>query len=135
MTSFGVFVVGRDGKVIGAQGAPGLGLNWNDAPAAATDAPATSLVEGHRPRRAGEVVLDPSTADQAGYELGDPGRAGHLRDRPMVPAELVGLAEFGGGSLAGASMSIFDTQTAQALLTGGRDAYSDAWVTAADGVS
>jgi putative ABC transport system permease protein len=135
VTSFGVFVVGRDGKVIGAQGAPGLGFNWNDAPAAASDEPSTSLVDGRQPRRAGEVVLDPRTAEKAGYRLGDRVVLVTSGDRPMVHAELVGLAEFGGGSLAGASMSIFDTVTAQELFVGGRDAYSDAWVTAAEGVS
>jgi len=134
VTSFGVFVVGEDGKVIGAQGAPGLGFNWHDAPAASDDRPSIRLVEGHRPLRAGQVVLDPSTAEKAGYEVGDDVALVTSGARPMVHARLVGLAEFGGGSLAGASMSIFDTHTAQALFAGGRDVFSDAWVTAADGV-
>ena len=37
VTNFATFVVGRDGKVIGAQGAPGLGLNYHDAPAGRPD--------------------------------------------------------------------------------------------------
>jgi len=135
VTSFGVFVVGEDGKVIGAQGAPGLGFNWNDAPAASDDKPSIQLVEGHRPLRAGQVVLDPRTAEKAGYEVGEEVHLVTSGAKPMVRARLVGLAEFGGGSLAGASMSIFDTHTAQALFTDGRDVFSDAWVTAADGVS
>jgi putative ABC transport system permease protein len=135
VTSFGVFVVSDEGKVIGAQGAPGLGFNWNDAPAAGSDESATTLTEGRRPERAGEVVLDPQTAEKAGYEVGDQVPLVTSGDQPVVRAELVGLAEFGGGSLAGASMSIFDTATSQDLFTGGRDVYSDAWVTAADGVS
>jgi putative ABC transport system permease protein len=135
VTSFGVFVVSDEGKVIGAQGAPGLGFNWNDAPAAGSDGSATTLTEGRRPERAGEVVLDPQTAQKAGYEVGEQVPLVTSGDQPVVRAELVGLAEFGGGSLAGASMSIFDTATAQDLFTGGRDVYSDAWVTAADGVS
>jgi putative ABC transport system permease protein len=135
VTSFGVFVVGEDGKVIGAQGAPGLGFNWNDAPAASDDKPSIQLVEGHRPQRAGQVVLDPRTAEKAGYEVGEEVHLVTSGAQPMVHARLVGLAEFGGGSLAGASMSIFDTRTAQALFTDGRDVFSDAWVTAADGVS
>jgi putative ABC transport system permease protein len=135
VTSFGVFVVGEDGKVIGAQGAPGLGFNWNNAPAASDDRPSIRLVEGHRPFRAGQVVLDPQTADKAGYAVGDDVRLVTSGARPVVRARLVGLAELGGGSLAGASMSVFDTRTAQALFTGGRDVFSDAWVTAAEGVS
>ena len=33
VTTFGVFVVGTDGKLVGAQGAPGLGGNYTGAPA------------------------------------------------------------------------------------------------------
>ncbi|HEX2176993.1 MAG TPA: ABC transporter permease [Nocardioidaceae bacterium] len=135
VTSFGVFVVGEDGKVIGAQGAPGLGFNYHEAPAASDDQPAVSMVEGRQPQRAGEVVLDPTTAEKAGYDVGDQVALVTSGDQPMVHAELVGLAEFGGGSLAGASMSIFDTRTAQDLFADGRDVFTDVWVTAADGVS
>jgi len=135
VNSFGVFVVGEDGKVIGAQGAPGLGFNWNTAPAASDDRPSISLVQGHRPLSAGQVVLDPRTADKAGYDVGDEVQLVTSGAQPMVRARLVGLAEFGGGSLAGASMSIFDTHTAQALFTNGLDVFSNVWVTAADGVS
>jgi putative ABC transport system permease protein len=135
VTSFGVFVVSDEGKVIGAQGAPGLGFNWNDAPAAGSDESATALTQGRRPERTGEVVLDPLTAQKARYEVGEQVPLVTSGDQPVVRAELVGLAEFGGGSLAGASMAIFDTDTAQDLFAEGRDVYSDAWVTAADGVS
>jgi putative ABC transport system permease protein len=31
VTSFGVFVISDEGKVIGGQGAPGLGVSYNDA--------------------------------------------------------------------------------------------------------
>jgi putative ABC transport system permease protein len=133
--SFGVFVVGEDGKVVGAQGAPGLGFNWNTAPSAATDEPALTLVEGRAPRGGGEVLLDPGTAEKAGYEVGERVPLVTSGEQPRVDARLVGLAEFGGGSLAGASLSVFDTRTAQDMFTGGRDVYSDVWVTAADGVS
>ncbi|MGH3357063.1 MAG: ABC transporter permease [Nocardioidaceae bacterium] len=135
VTSFGVFVVAEDGKVIGAQGAPGLGFNWNDAPSAADDRPSITLTDGRRPRVAGEVALDPVTAEKAGYRIGDQVPLVTSGAQPAIRAELVGVAEFGGGSLAGASMSIFDTATAQDLFTGGRDVFSDAWVTATDGVS
>src|SRR5450759_221160 len=33
VTSVGVFVIGKDGKVIGARGAPGIAVNFSDAPA------------------------------------------------------------------------------------------------------
>lgn len=134
VTSFGVFVVGEDGKVIGAQGAPGLGLNYNDAPAA-HDLEGLTVSEGRAPERSGEVALDSGTAEKAGYEVGDEVPIVTSGDQPVIEAELVGIAEFGGGSLAGASLTIFDTQTSQDLFQQGKDVYTDIWVTADDGVS
>src|SRR5918995_3211281 len=52
-----VFVVGADGKVIGGRGPPGLGTNWNDAPAEDGSIP-LQIVDGDGPARPGEVVLD-----------------------------------------------------------------------------
>src|SRR5699024_4159443 len=48
---------------------------------------------------------------------------------------LVGTAEFGGGGLAGASLIIFDTATAQQIFLDGEDAYNSIGLTAAEGVS
>ncbi|HET7325716.1 MAG TPA: FtsX-like permease family protein [Nocardioidaceae bacterium] len=134
VTAFGVFVVGEDGKVIGAQGAPGLGLNYNDAPAA-HDLDGLTVAEGRAPQRAGEVALDSSTAEKAGYAVGDQVPIVTSGDKAALEAELVGIADFGGGSLAGASLTIFDTETAQDLFHHGKDVYTDVWVTADDGVS
>ena len=135
VTSFGVFVVGENGKVIGGQGAPGLGVNWNDAPAA-NGLEGLTITEGDEPSGADEVVLDESTAEQAGYEIGD---EVHLVTSAMQAVQrptLVGVASFAdGGSTNGATITVFDTATAQALFAGGQDVYNDAWVTAADGVS
>ncbi len=129
-----VFVLGSDGKLIGGNGPPSLGLNYNDAPAI-TGEPALRLVEGRPPQGGDEVVLDVDTARRGGYDLGDSVSLVTSTDEPQLSAELVGLAEFGDGSLLGATLSIFDTDTMQQLFLGGRDAYTDAWVTAADGVS
>ncbi|MGH3367354.1 MAG: ABC transporter permease [Nocardioidaceae bacterium] len=134
VTAFGVFVVGADGKVIGAQGAPGLGLNYNDAPAA-HDLQGLTVGKGRAPARTGQVALDSSTAEKAGYHIGDQVQIVTSGAQPALRAELVGLADFGGGSLAGASLTIFDTETSQDLFQRGRNAYTDIWVTAKDGVS
>ncbi|MEO6145009.1 MAG: FtsX-like permease family protein, partial [Dermatophilaceae bacterium] len=45
------------------------------------------------------------------------------------------VGKFGGGSMAGASLTTFDTKTAQQLFLGGKDAYNDIWVSAKDGVT
>ncbi len=132
----GTFVIGEDGKAVGGQGAPGLGLNWNDAPGQG-GLPVVTLAEGRGPEREGEVALDSRTADRAGYDVGDQvplvtsSSAGD-----QIEATLVGTFEFAdGGTLAGASLTAFDTQTAQKLFLGGRDEFNDLWVSAEPGVS
>lgn len=134
VTSFTTFVVGTDGKVVGGQGAPGLGMSYSDAPAG-HGVSALSLVSGREPQRAGEVTLDSTTAEKAGYRLGDTVRLVSSGSTPQISATLVGIVDFGNGGTVGASVATFDTRTAQELFVGGEDAFSDAWVTAKDGVS
>ncbi|NYG07217.1 putative ABC transport system permease protein [Phycicoccus badiiscoriae] len=127
------FVVSTKGKLIGGQGAPGLGLSWNDAPTASGEPPA-HITRGRSPHQKGEVVLDAGTAERAGYRIGDVVTLATSSPTPIVRATLVGLAEFKSG-LVGATLTFFDTKTAQGLYLGGKDEYTDAWVTAKDGVS
>ena len=134
VSNFGTFVVGPDGKVVGGQGAPGLGLNYTDAPAA-TGEQAVTVVDGRAPGGPGEVALDTHTAEQAGYTVGDTVQLVTSGDRPRLSARLVGTVEFSGGGTAGASLTMFDTDVAQRLYLGGKDAFTDIWVTGKDGVS
>ncbi|MFC7733766.1 ABC transporter permease [Actinomadura keratinilytica] len=59
-------VVGRDGKIVGAEseGPPQLGVNW--VPGGDYE-----LTSGRAPRGSGEFVLDADTADKAGLRVGD----------------------------------------------------------------
>ena len=134
VSDFGTFVVGADGKLVGGNGAPGIGINYNDAPAM-TGETAANIVSGRPPERSGEVVIDTGTAERAGYDVGDTVQLVTPTDEPSLTATLVGTMEFGGGSMAGASLIAFDTPTAQDLYLGGRDAYNDIWVTGRNGVS
>jgi putative ABC transport system permease protein len=134
VTSFGVFVVDKKGKVIGGQGAPGIGASYNDAPAG-HGLDGVAITEGRAPAKAGEITLDPQTATSAGYKVGDVVPLVTSGAQPSVKATMVGVGTFGGGGLAGASLTLFDTDTAQQLFHSGKDVYNDIWVTAKDGVS
>ncbi len=133
VNAFGVYVVGSDDKVVGGLGPPALGGNLTDAPAAGGDG--LVLVEGQAPQGEKEVVLDQATADRAGYGLGDRVPLLTPRGSSTLEPTLVGIIDFAdGGSLNGATFAAFDTATAQELFLDGEDAFSDVWVTAADGV-
>ncbi|GAA4709478.1 ABC transporter permease [Nocardioides conyzicola] len=146
VSAFGVFVVSKSGKVVSGFGPPAIGGNWSDAPAG-HGLQGLTIVQGHEPHGADEVVLDERTAERAGYVVGDkvdiiPSTAtaipadGQPVASTRIEPELVGIAGFpSGGSLNGATYAAFDTPTAQALFLGGEDAYTDIWVTAEDGVS
>src|SRR5450631_3387986 len=134
VSSVGVFVIGKDGKVIGAQGAPGIGMNFTDAPAG-HGVPGLSISSGRAPAKAGEITLDPSTANKGGYRIGDTVPMVSSGTQPSIKATMVGVGKFGGGGLAGASLTTFDLRTAQQLFEGGKDVYTGIWVTARDGVS
>ncbi|MFX4286908.1 ABC transporter permease [Janibacter sp. G349] len=132
--AIGVFVVGKNGKVVGGQGAPALSFNYSEAPNQLGKNPIV-IDDGRAPERDGEVMVDTATAERAGYEVGDDISLVTTGDTPEIKAELVGTMTFGEGGMAGASVVIFDTKTMQKYFMDGKDEYSSVWVTAKDGVS
>jgi len=134
ISNFGTFVVGKDGKLIGGSGPPGIAVNYSAGPAA-NGVPVANLQRGRWPAAEGEIVLDTTTADKAGYVIGDSVPLVTASERPRVSARLVGTAAFGGSTLVGSSVVMFDTAQAQQLFMQGKDAYSQVWVTAAPGTS
>ncbi|TCJ00589.1 FtsX-like permease family protein [Aeromicrobium sp. IC_218] len=130
----GLFVVKKNGKLLGGTGAPTLAFNWTDAPNTLGE-PVATITSGRAPQASGEVVLDERAADQAGYEVGDTVQMITAGEQPRVQAELVGLAEFAGGGLAGASLVFFDTATAQDVFLDGQDAFTSIALTADPGVT
>ena len=134
VNALGVYVVDTDNKVVGGLGPPAFGGNWNDAPAAGGEG--LEIIDGRAPEGPDEVVLDESTAERAGYAVGDAVPLLTPRGAERLQPTLVGIAGFpSGGSLNGATLAAFDTATAQDLFLDGEDAYSNLWVTAEDGVS
>ena len=80
-------------------------------------------------------MFDAKTAERSGYYLGEKVHIVTSSDQALITPKLVGILDFPeGGSLNGATYAAFDTATAQSLFLGGKDEFSDIWVTA-DGVS
>jgi len=129
-----VFVIGKDGKVIGGNGPPGLAINRTNADSL-TGEPILTLVDGDYPTGPDQVALDVDAAEKGGFDIGDeielatPGRP------PVMNAKLTGLVEFGSGGLNGATLTVFDSKFMQERFYGGRNVYSTVSLNAADGVS
>lgn len=135
VVSYGLFVIGSNNRVVGGQGAPGLGFNDSGAPAA-HGVKGLQIVRGRAPVGRDEVAIDAATARRADLRVGQQVRLVSSGRRALLQPRLVGIADFpDGGSLNGATASIFDTRTAQKLFLDGKRAFTDAWVTAAPGVS
>jgi putative ABC transport system permease protein len=130
VTDQGTFIIGKDGKVVGSGGgAPGIGGNFNDAPAADGSAIVT-ITQGHAPAGPNEVVIDEKSAATAGFVLGDSIQLVTSGAQPSVTGTLVGTLRFGeSGNLIGATLALFDTATAQQLYLGGANAFNDIAVT------
>jgi putative ABC transport system permease protein len=133
--ALGVFVVGRDHKVVGGLGAPTYGISYSDAPAG-HGIPGLTMLAGHPPHGPDEVVLDERAAQEAGYTIGDEVPIVTAARRAALTKRLVGLAGYADNtSLAGATLTIFDVRTAQRLFLHGQRAFTNVWVTARPGVS
>ena len=80
--AIGVFVVGKDHKVVGGLGAPTYGISYSDAPAG-HGIPGLTLLDGHPPHGPHQIVLDEKTAEEGGYFIGEkvPDRDGHPQGR------------------------------------------------------
>lgn len=124
-------VIDKDGEPIGnpGQGPPTFGFSWGEDP----ELNQFSLTEGRAPAGPGELALDDSTADAAGFALGD--QVTVLTSTGSESFELVGVARFGtSGSLGGATTALFELTEAQRVLAadGVLDGVS---VRAADGIT
>lgn len=133
LTDYTTFVVSKKGKLIGGQGAPGLGVNFNTAPSAGGES-MFRLAEGAWPAKDGEIAVDSRTAKTGGYVVGDTVQVVTAAAQAKVAPKLTGIME-PSGSLVGASVVVWTTHQAQALYQEGKDVYNDVWVTAADGTS
>jgi putative ABC transport system permease protein len=133
--ALGVFVVGKNHKVVGGLGAPTYGISYSDAPAE-HGVPGLTIIDGRAPHGPHEVVLDARTATKADYFIGETIPIVTATRKAVLQEKLVGLAGYADNvSLAGATLTVFDVPTAQKLFLKGRAAFTNLWVTAEPGVS
>lgn len=122
-------IISADGKPVGGQGPPTLGVSWVDVPA--LNSLRIDEGNGRPPAAPDEVAIDVATAKAQGFELGD-----SIKIQISSGAQtfrLVGLANFGTeDNLAGATISIFSLPRAQELF-GLEGRYSQIDVLADDG--
>ncbi len=128
-----VFVIGKDGKVIGGNGPPGLAFNYTGAESI-SGKPILTLEDGSMPDGPDQIALDVKTAENAGYEVGDQVSLITPGAPPTMRARLTGLVDFGNGGLVGATITIFDRTFMQARFFEGKDVYSAISLVGQDGV-
>jgi putative ABC transport system permease protein len=128
----GVALLDSEGEPIGGNGPPQLGVSYPEFP----DDPALSqvtLVEGRAPSAPGEIAVDLTTAEKAGFTIGDTVQV--VTQGPRIEAPLVGLVRFGvAGSLGGATLTLFEREYAQQTFLG-EDAWTELAASAQEGVS
>ncbi|HEY0642218.1 MAG TPA: ABC transporter permease [Nocardioides sp.] len=130
----GSFLLGKDDKLVGGQGAPTLAFNY--APAENMQGEQVlELNQGRWPEKPGEITLDTSSAERGAYEVGDIVTLIVPTKEPKRTFTLVGTADFNGGGTAGATLVLLDTVEAQDIFLDGQDAFTSVSLTAADGVS
>ena len=130
----GSFLLGKDDKMVGGQGAPTLAFNF--APGENMQGEQVlELNHGRWPEKPGEVTLDTSSAERGAYEVGDKVTLIVPTREPRRTFTLVGTADFNGGGTAGATLVLLDTEAAQEIFLDGQDAFTSVALTGADGVS
>jgi putative ABC transport system permease protein len=130
----GSFLLGKDNKLVGGQGAPTLAFNYAPSENMAGEE-ILELNEGRWPEEPGEITIDTSSAERGSYEVGDTVTMIVPTTEPRREFTLVGTADFNGGGTAGATLVLLDTAEAQEIFLGGEDAFTTVSLTGADGVS
>jgi putative ABC transport system permease protein len=130
----GSFLLGKDDKLVGGQGAPTLAFNYAPVDNMQGDE-ILVLTEGRWPEKPGEVTLDTSSAERGAYEVGDTVTMIVPTAEPKRDFTLVGTADFNGGGTAGATLVLLDTEEAQEIFLDGEDAFTSVALTGAEGVS
>jgi len=122
-------VVDKHGKAVSTGGAPTLGTSWT------SDAQMNPLTvrRGRPPANGSEIAVDAGTAAKHDLHVGDTVTV--LLQGPSMRAKIVGIVGFGEqDNLAGATLVVFDTATAQRVFDA-PDQFDAIEVAADQGVS
>lgn len=131
----GVDIVNKEGDgTLGATGAPHFGANWTDP--TSNESGSVHIVEGKPPVSADQVVVDAITAKSEKLKVGDRlSLVTPSKETPRLEATLVGIFDYKRSQgIGGATVTVFDNETAQRLLTG-PGLFSSIEVTGDRGVS
>jgi putative ABC transport system permease protein len=121
-------ILGKDGKRIGAGGAPNFIASIADQPRF----DAFTIKEGRKPQTADEVAMDASTVKKEGWKLGD--KIAIVATAPRKDYTLVGVTQIAGvDSFGGAAVADMLLPEAQRML--GKRGYDQIQVSAKNGVS
>ena len=106
-------LIGRDGKVISAGGAPSLAFSVH--PEGDQRFNPLTLVQGTWPSGPAQIAIDANTAKKKHYAVGE--TIGAIARGPAHTYRIAGIVKIGGvSSLGGATMAIFDFPTAQKIF-------------------
>ena len=128
-STFTLTLLDADGDPVGGSGAPTVVSSW----VADDELNVYALADGRAPEAPGEVVINESAAEDAGYEVGDDVELVTADGR--VSMELVGTASFGEAASAAGSIDVFTTLEQVQELSGRPGLIDSVEVTAADGLS
>ena len=105
----------KDGDPISTGGAPTLAFGLDTESDDYERFTPLVLVDGAWPAGPGEVAIDPGTASDEGYEVGDP--IGIRARGPVEDFQIVGIAKFGSvDSIGGATVAYFSIEEAQRVF-------------------
>lgn len=120
-------IVGKDGKPIGSEGA---GPPTFGSVAVEFKGALWTIAQGKFPTGPNEVALDESSAEKAGYVVGDTVKV--IAQAGSREFKMVGIASYGDvRSPGGATFALFDVPTAAEFL--GKPGYVDAILVVGDG--
>lgn len=108
----GAYLLDADGEVVGGNGPPSAGVNWQSDPALSV----ARITVGRAPQTDDEVVVDDVTFEKLGVAVGD--TVTMVVPTGRIKVELVGVFRYGEtGGLAGATITAFTPKRAQVLFT------------------